>query len=545
VAGFRTPEMPRQQLVLFSHSLEEAIPQDHPVRLLDFLLGQEPFASTFREMEKAYALDVGRPPFHPRYLTTLYLYGMMNGIRSSRKLEAACWNRLDVIWLMEGQRPDHDTISTFVTTHRKGLKRLFGDTVWISRQAGLVTLQHEAVDGTKVEADAGKGSVRRAERLQAEQEKLDEQIAALEAEWQRNEQEEGRLFGAEVPWAPSGLPMEAERLERMHRQRERVGAALEAIDRRRAETETSGSPEAQGIASVTDPESRVMRDKEGRRKPNYNGQIAVDAKGQVITAADVNDNPSDSGQMSAMLKQVEEHCGRLPEEVSADSQYNTGSELKTVEEMRVVSYLPESGQRSEAKGPDSASSEALAAVRSGQVLTEEQWEALPKDKAGRITHRAFRYDASRDVSVCPMGEVLEFVRTSQDRCKSGVVRRRQYGRCVRCVRCPRASMCCKDARKGRMINRDEYEEYRERLRERMGTAAGQERYGLRAPTVEGQFGLIKRVLGVRRFMRRGLEAVRTEWLMVCTVLNLGVLLRNWERVANVLKGWTGVKGCIA
>jgi transposase len=528
--------MPREQLILFYPTLEDALPQDHPVRVLEFLLRQEPFASTFREMEKAYALDVGRPPFHPRYLTGLYLYGMMNGIRSSRKLEAACWNRLDVRWLMEGQQPDHDTISVFVTTHQKALKRLFRDTVSVSRRAGLIKLKHESVDGTKVEADAGKGSVRKEEALREWQKKLEEEVAALESEWQRNEEQERGLYGPEVPWAPAGAGTESERLERMGRQRGRVVAALAAMERRKSESEASGSEEAKGIVSMTDPESRVMRDKEGRRKPNYNAQIAVDAEAGVITAADVNDNPSDSGQMSVMLKQVQENCGDLPAEVSADSQYNTGSELKTVEEMKVASYLPESGQRSEVEDPASASSQALAAAGSGQVLSEEQWGALPKDHEGRITHRAFRYDGSKDVHVCPMGQELVFVRTSRDRRKSGVVHRRQYGRCAGCATCVRASMCCKDARKGRMINREEYEDYRERLRERMGTAEGRERYGLRGQTVEPRFGLIKRVLGVRRFMRRGLEAVRTEWMMVCTVLNLGVLMRNQEQVVAALKG---------
>jgi len=545
MAGFRTPEIPREQLVLFSQRLDEAIPQDHPVRHIEFLLRQEPFAASLREMEKQYVLTMGRPPFHPRYLTGLYLYGMMNGIRSSRKLEAACWNRLDVIWLMEGQHPDHDTIATFATEQRKGLGGMFSDTIRVSKQAELVTLEHGSVDGTKLEADAGKGSVHSAEWLAAEQKKLDERIEALEAEWQRNEEAEGRLYGPEVPWSPSGSATEAERVAKMERQRGRVAAALEAIERRKAEAAASGSAKAKEVASVTDPDSRVMRDKEARRKPNYNGQIAVDAKAQVITAADVNDNPSDSGQLSVMLKQVEENCGKLPAEVSADSQYNTGSELKAVEEMPVVSYLPESGQRSEPEDPTSASSQASAAAQAGEVLSDAQWEALPKDGEGRITRRAFRYDGSKDEYVCPMGEVLRYVRTSQTRRKSGVVRRRQYGRCVACATCARASMCCRDPGKGRTVNREEYEEYRERLRARMGTAEGRARYGLRAPTVESRFGLIKRVLGVRRFMRRGLEAVRTEWRMVCTVLNLGVLLRNWERVEKVLKGWDGAKRCTA
>ncbi len=160
MAGFRKPELPREQMVLWSHRLEEAIPVDHPVRQVAYLLESDAFRATFRQWAGEYDLLEGQPPYHPRDLTGLYIYGMLNRLRSSRQLEAACWNRLDVIWLMSGQHPDHSTIAAFVKQHGKYLQRVFRDTVRAAVQSGLVKLEHVSVDGTRIEADAGRGSVR-------------------------------------------------------------------------------------------------------------------------------------------------------------------------------------------------------------------------------------------------------------------------------------------------------------------------------------------------------------------------------------------------
>ena len=105
MSRFRTPEVPRAQIVLWAHRLEDALPADHQVRHLVFLLHSAAFAATFGEMEASYVLQRGQPPYHPRDLTALYLYGMLHRIRSSRQLETACHSRLDVIWLMQGQTP--------------------------------------------------------------------------------------------------------------------------------------------------------------------------------------------------------------------------------------------------------------------------------------------------------------------------------------------------------------------------------------------------------------------------------------------------------
>jgi transposase len=519
--------------------LEDALPVDHPVRHVDAILRSEAFQETFRDWENEYLLLEGKPPYHPRFLAGLYLYGMLNRIRSSRQLEASCHNRIDVKWLMSGQCPDHSTIAAFVNKHGKRLRSLFRDVVKVADRAGLVKLDQVAIDGTKIEADAGKGSVHKEESIQKHLGKLDEQIAKLEAEWQANEKQEESLLGDVVPWTPKAHDSMERRLSRMKKEQERLNQALKEIGRRREENVEAGAKPPKAIASVTDPESRVMPDKEGKSKPNYNAQLAVDTAHGVVVAAQVNDEAVDTGQLTPMLKEVEQQCGRLPQEASADSAYNSGPELAALEEMKVAGFLPDSGEGSgpkKGKSPEEEkkTEEALAAVQRGEALSVEQASALPQDDQGRIDKSAFTYDAEKDAYRCPMGQMLTFVRSSQDRKKSGVMIRRQYGDCAACAACPLARLCCKDPSKGRMINRDQYEAHRERLRARMNSEEGRQKYKKRRETVEPRIGWAKRGLGVRRFMRRGLEAVTTEWSLVATAMNVAILLKNWEQVMRVI-----------
>lgn len=255
----------------------------------------------------------------------------------------------------------------------------------------------------------------------------------------------------------------------------------------------------------------------------------------MITAAEVNDRAEDSGQLTPMLERTKENCGRGPAEASADSQYNTGPELAALETMGVKGFVPDCGKESACPRTDTPAAQALAAAQAGAELTDEQWAALPKDGEGRIVKEAFRHDAPADVYRCPMGAVLTFVRNRQDQKNWGVAVRAQYGGGAACATCPRATMCCTNPRQGRIISRDQYEQHRERMRARMKSEEGRSRYRLRRQTVEPRFGYIKRGLGIRRFMRRGMEKVRTEWSVICAVVNLGILVRHWPEVVKVLQ----------
>ena len=319
----------------------------------------------------------------------------------------------------------------------------------------------------------------------------------------------------------------------MKRRQERLKRALAAIERRQ---DQAPDRKPKPISSVTDPDSRVMRDKEGRRKPNFNGQVATDVECSVIVASEVGDDVEDSGQLVPMLDQVESNCGQRPAEASADSQYNTGRALETLESDQITAYLPESGTCSREKEGTSDQELALRKAQSGEPLSESEWALLPKDSSGHIRHIAFRYDPEADVYRCPAGQILAFYRNNQKKTRNGTVKRKQYGRNPKCLTCPYSSLCYdkKKSKQGRVVNRDQYEEYRERLRQRMDSDLGRERYRLRRQTVEPRIGQIKHILGCRRFLRRGLEAVKTEWSMICTAVNIGILMRNWEEVSAVL-----------
>ena len=538
MAGFRKPEVAREQMVLWSQRLEDALPADHPVRLFDELMGSAAFTETFREWEQAYDLTEGQPPYHPRHLAGLYLYGMLNRLRSSRQLEAACYNRLDVIWLLSGQTPDHSTIAALATEHGQPLRRLFRDVLAVGLRAGLIKLEHVATDGTKIEADAGRGSVRSEEKIRSWLSHLDEKIAALEAEWEKNERQEGTLLGERTPWAPCGSATPAKRMAELRRQQTRLREALAELARR--VEESAGDKPVKAIASTTDPSSRCMKDKEGRRKPNYNAQLSVDGSTGMIVACEANDAAEDTGQLTPMLAQVEGNCGRRPAAASADSGYNTGPELAKLEEQGITGYLPEAKTNSEGSvrmDPAAvAQAAALQAVRSGQALSEEQWSALPRDGTGRMDKSAFTYDRASDAYRCPAGQVLAVRRSTRDEKKWGVAVRKQYGFAAPppCAQCPHTTACCSDPARGRTISRDQYEDHRQRMRGRMESEGGRAIYKRRRETVEPRIGQIKHGLGVRRFLRRGLEKVRTEWTLVCTAVNLSVLLRHWQEVAAVL-----------
>jgi transposase len=532
MSGFRTPEIAREQMVLWERRLEDAIPDDHQVRHLDLLLGSAAFSETFRKMERSYVLNLGKPPYHPGDLASLYLYGMLHRIRSSRQLEDACHCRLDVIWLMKGQTPDHSTIADFVGQHGKTLRRLFRDTLGVLIEAKLVKLSQVAIDGSKVEADAGRNSVRGEEKLRSWQTHLDEQIAALEREWAENERREANLFGQSNPWTNAPGKDAKKALGQLKRKQEKLNQALAQL-KRRQEAQVGGKPPKR-IASTTDPDSRSMKDKEGRSKPNYNTQVAVDDTCGAIVAAEVNDEPDDSGQLTPMVEQVIENCGDQPSSVSADSQYNTGPDLAAMEEMQIDCYLPDAGQNSVAAPSPEAGQEALAQIREGRELSESQWAALPRNNNKLIDKSAFAYDAEKDEYRCPSGRSLVFLRVSQDKKKWGTARRRQYGGGAACGPCPHVKLCCQNPEKGRLISRDQYEGHRQRLRRRMATEQGREIYKRRRHTVEPRIGHLKHNLGVRRFLRRGLEKVKTEWTMVCTAVNLGIMLRHWEQIVKTL-----------
>ena len=508
MAAFRQPELPRGQILLIPQRLEDVIPRDHPVRYLDYLLRSEAFREVFEKVEQSYRQGgVGQPPYHPRFLVALYVYGMLIRIRSSRRLEEACRYRTDVMWLMAGQVPDHTTISNFIKTHGECLHGVFKSTIRVGLEAGLISLEHVAVDGTKIEADASEDSVKSRDAIEAE---IEKEVARREEEFAANEAKEHGLVAKDNA-SPS------DKLKRLEK-------ALESIKRR--EDEASGTNKVAPAGCVTDPDARKMKGKKGRSVPNYNAQISVDAKSSMIVAQEVTDRPDDSGELRPQLEQVKENCGRMPIEVSADSAYNTGPALAYCHKSQVTTYMPDSGERDPSL-PEATQS-AIDRVAAREKLTSEEIAALPRGRDNKLSRRAFIYEESTDTYRCPMGATLRRARSSTDKQKCGVAVRTQYrGAGEVCGPCPLADSCCRTPGVPRTVTHDQYESHRQELRRRMRTEAGLEAYKKRGPVSETPFAACKNILGIWRFMRRGKSAVGAEWAAICAALNFRQLLACW------------------
>ena len=168
---FVEPVLDRQQCCFLQATLEESIPLEHPVRVFDFVLDQHDW-SVWRRLYGA----GGRPAYPPDVMCKLLVYGYSIGMRSSRALEHACQNNRDFIWLMQGRAPDHDTIANFRRDHRGEFKKIFRDSVAACVEAGMVSLKHLAVDGTRVRAQSGRNQTRTAQQIESMLQQLGERL---------------------------------------------------------------------------------------------------------------------------------------------------------------------------------------------------------------------------------------------------------------------------------------------------------------------------------------------------------------------------------
>ena len=165
---FIGPVVDRTQYTFFKDTLEDSIPKDHPVRVLDWVLAQMDWSEWIARYPGG-----GRPAYPPDVMVKLLIYGYMIGMRSSRILEHACYNSMDFMWLMSGRKPDHDTIASFRRENVERFIDVFKGTVAVCREAGLVAMDGVAVDGTRVEANNGKDGTMRREDIEKELARLE------------------------------------------------------------------------------------------------------------------------------------------------------------------------------------------------------------------------------------------------------------------------------------------------------------------------------------------------------------------------------------
>jgi len=462
------------QIFLLPPSPEDWVPKDHPARFIrDFVESLDLRSLGFKESD---SLD-GRPPYSVDMLLKIWLYGYMNKIRSSRKLEGACLESMSLIWLTGAHYPDHNTLWRFWSVNRGALRAVFRQVVYVALKADLVGLVLHAIDGTKIGADVSSGKVwRRGE--------LGQILTALDASIEEVMEQIGKTEGMES--GESRLPVE---IQDSQRRREKIKEALAELDR-----------VDRDYLHPYDGDARLMK-----RGDNlglaYNAQVAVDSESGLIVAETVVNDEADNRQLVPMIEEVKSNLSAVAQETVADAGY----------------YSP--GQLAEAE------------TKGFSVMVSIPGEPDKRWGKGEFQKSNFIYDKERDVYVCPMGQNLTYDKTSR---KSHGRYNIHLYRCCHYKECPRRCECS-HRRGGRRIERGEHESAVEHQRKKQKEPFKRELLRKRKSIVEHIFAQIKQHQGLRRFSLRGLENVRTQWSMVCTVINLGKLHKLWATGSLVLE----------
>jgi transposase len=313
-----------------------------------------------------YTAEQGQPPYHPGMLVALLLYGYSRGIYSSRQLARACEERLDVMAVTGLNRPDFRTISDFRKRHLAALAGLFVEVLRLCQAAGLVRLGHVAVDGTKLRANASKHKAMSYGRMQQEEPKLAAEVKAWMDRAQAADDADDAEHGADRRGdeMPDWMANKQRRLERIRAAKAQLEAEAKTqpgagdpdgpgpssgMQQRghRKQTEPAAPPDAappdptppdKAQRNFTDPDSRIMPSG-GGFIAGYNGQIAVEAEHQIITAQRVSTNPADFDALQPLVDATIDALGKAPSEVSGDTGFASEANLHAMDARGVRPYL--------------------------------------------------------------------------------------------------------------------------------------------------------------------------------------------------------------
>lgn len=356
----RYREYQADQLLLMPPSLRDWLAEDHLAYFVSDVVDQLDLSEITAVYEEE---SRGQPPYHPVMMTKLLVYGYCVGVPSSRKIERKTHEDVAFRVLAGDQHPDHATISEFRRRHLRALEWLFVQVLGLCCEAGLVKLGHVALDGTKVKANASKHKAMSYGRMRKRERELKRQVKELLKRAEEVDDEEDRRYGKgrrgdELP----------EELRFRERRLEKIREAKAALERRAREEAQAGGqigeegrpqprrgpkpktppgkPKERDQYNFTDSESRIMKDSATKGfVQGYNAQVAVDAKAQVIVAADVTADANDKQQIEPMVDLIEANLDKRPKELSADSGYYSEANVKLLEKRKIEGFVTPEKQK--------------------------------------------------------------------------------------------------------------------------------------------------------------------------------------------------------
>ena len=333
------------QGLLLPPSLDDWLPAEHLARFIADLVDEHLDLS---RIHVVYTEGRGGPPYDPRLMVRILLYGYTTGVRSSRRLEAACVDVVAFRWLAAGVAPDYRAIARFRKRHLSALGHLFVQALALCQAAGMVSLGQVALDGTKVRANASRRKAMSYARMSEKEKVLADEVSALLADAERIDKAEDKKFGKDR--RGDELPEELARRETRLAKIRQAKAALEDEARARAaeHAETAARdrgddaqaaaakgeaaaadavPKPKAQRNFTDPDSKIMLTSDGAFHQCYNAQAVVDADHQVIVATEVNTNAADVGNLIPMTEKTVTNAGQAPGQLLADAGYCSADNL--------------------------------------------------------------------------------------------------------------------------------------------------------------------------------------------------------------------------
>jgi transposase len=459
----------RTQSALLPACLEDYVVEDNPVRVIDVFVDELELRNL--GFKAVAPLETGRPAYHPSMLLKLYLYGYLNRIQSSRRLERETQRNLEVMWLTGRLMPDFKTIANFRKDHGGAIRSVCRQFVVLCRQLELFSQDVVAIDGSKFKAvnnrDRNFTSAKMQRRLQQIEDSIDRYLSQLDTA-DRQEPSEGQ--------AKKRTRLQdkiATLKQQMQQLKELEARLLEAPDKQ---------------ISLTDPDARSMATSgKGSGIVGYNVQTAVEAKHHLIVAHEVTNVGHDRGQLSTMAQSARDATGIEALTVVADRGYFDGEQIRACDQAGITAFVPKpltSGSKAE----------------------------------GRFGKQDFVYIAQDDEYRCPAGQrLIKRFQTIEDGMTLDVYWSSQ------CAACPIKAQCTSG--KERRIRRWEHEAVIDAMQARLD--ADPQKMGVRRQTVEHPFGTIKLWMGWTHFLTKTLGRVSTE-------MSLHVLAYNIKRVIKIL-----------
>jgi transposase len=459
----------RHQSTLLPECLDDWVDENNPVRAVDAFVDAVDLSELgFAGVDPA---ATGRPGYHPAPLLKLYIYGYVNRVQSSRRLEREAGRNLEVIWLLQRLTPDDKTIADFRRDNGAAIRKTCARFVELCRQMGLLTKASVAIDGSKFKAVNTRDKNFTKGKIERRRQQLEDSVAR---------------YLAQLDTADLQEPSETLAAKTAHLKEKLVKLAGEMEKLKAYEAEMLASPDQQ--ISLTDPDARSMATSgRGSGVVGYNVQVAVDTEHHLIIAHEVTNSGSDRSQLANMGEQAKAALGVDELEAVADRGYFNSSEILACHEAGIVVTLPK---------PMTSGAKA----------------------DGRFGKQDFVYVAAEDVYRCPAGERLTYRFT---RFEHGLDLRRYWtnacGGCAikhRCTPAPR-----------RRVSRWEHEHVLEAVQQRLD--ANPQAMRQRRETVEHPFGTLKMRMGATHFLMKRLPKVAGE-------MALHVLAYNFTRVMNIM-----------